>query len=255
MKLRYAHELLRTFTRRHLLAGGSVLVQIGDEPVSELDSTLAVTWDWTVIDEVSKLVAGGKVAPRGGTGAVLAIAASQNGLERIPDSRRDQWDGLLTAGAVKLDVLPPDWRSGALIRERQVHQGDVLITLSGGMGVEHLADLYAARSKHIIPLDLALGSSYDDSKRGGEWLAREALGQPNRFFILGDHRDQAVARLQSLTTRDGNTPVASVIDNLLGLLDALRDPQVMYVRLLDEAAPQYADVERYFRKSVDLVIR
>jgi ATP nucleosidase Cap17-like protein len=255
VKLRYAHELVRTFTRRHLLAGGSVVAQVGDEPVSESDPSLAVTWDWTVIDEVSTLVTGDKVEPRGATGGVLAIAGSQKGLDKIPDSRRDQWNGLLSAGAVKLEVLPPDWRSGALIRERQVHQGDVLVTLSGGMGVEHLADLYSARSKHIIPLDLALGSSYDDSKRGGEWLAREALGHPDRFFVLGEHPDQAVARLQSLTTRDGKAPIGSVIDNLLALLDALRDPQVMCVRLLNEAAPEHADVERYFRESVDPLIK
>ena len=252
-RVRYAHELVRGLTRAHVRAGGSVLVQASDEPTAE-GSGLAVTWDWAVVDEVDALLESGAIEPRGSTGAVLAVAASQRGLDKIPEARHAQWQRLLAAGAVELDVLPPDWRSGALIRERQVRLGDLLVTVSGGMGVEHLADLYAARAKPIVPLDLALGSSYADSKRGGEWLAREALAQPETFFLLGRQQDRAAALLMAASTRDGSAPVEQVVANAVALIDALRPPQVMYVRLLNETAPQYRDVERYFRDCVDQLV-
>jgi hypothetical protein len=68
-KLRYAHELVRGFTRAHSLSGA--------------------------------LVAAGEVESRGATGAVLVVAASQNGLYKIPDARKEAWERLLTAGAVQ----------------------------------------------------------------------------------------------------------------------------------------------------------
>ena len=252
-RLNYAHELVRGVTRAHVSAGGAVLVQVSDEPTAA-NSDLAVTWDWAVIDEVDGLLDSGAISPRGSTGPVLAVIGSQRGIDKIPERRLGQWQRLLDADAVELDVLPPGWRSGALIRERQVRLGDVLLTLSGGMGVEHLADLYAARAKPIVPLDLTLGSSYDDSKRGGEWLASEALTHPDTFFVLGQEQNRAAAMLMAASTRDGDAPVEQVVARAVELIHSLRPPQVMYVRLLNRTVPQFGDVERYFRTCVDPLV-
>ena len=72
----------------------------------------------------------------------------------MPDHRRPVLDALLAAGALDLRVLPEGWRSGALIRVEQANAGDVLLTLGGGAGVEHLANLYAQSGRSIIPLGL-----------------------------------------------------------------------------------------------------
>ena len=46
--------------------------------------------------------------------------------------------------AISMDVLNPGWTAGAIQRQRLAQLGDILIAVSGGQGVEHLAIEYTS---------------------------------------------------------------------------------------------------------------
>ena len=130
----------------------------------------------------------------------MIAGASQRGREQVPGSRRPVLDALLEAGALDLRVLPEGWRSGALIRIEQASAGDVLLSLGGGAGVEHLANLYAQSGRSIIPLDFDIGASRGDDIVGGAGLAARALRSPDNFLRLPSEVP-AAGRLAGLSTR------------------------------------------------------
>jgi hypothetical protein len=128
-----------------------------------------------------------------------------------------------------------------------------LIAISGGEGVEHLAQLYSAEGKPVVPLDLDVGSSSGNGRGGGAWLNKEALAHPNEFYRLADPASGS-AELAAAATRQGSTPSQEVVRAVVRLLEALRDPEAFYVRLLNPKHPEYAEVERFFRGVVDAVV-
>ncbi len=107
--------------------------------------------------------------------ALIFAVSSEKADADMPAPRRPLWEALLESGAVRLERLRPGSRSGAAMREIQAREGNVLVTLGGGAGVEHLAELYSGRRRPIIPLDARIGASRGDGTLGGEGLARLAL--------------------------------------------------------------------------------
>jgi hypothetical protein len=140
--------------------------------------------------------------------------------------------------------------SGAVRRRRQAQLGDILIAISGGEGVEHLAQEFANRGKHIIPLDLDLGASCRDGSGGGGKLFGEALKNPSLFFTVAPEQS-ASGLLDRTRTRGGTALQQQVVAALIDLLEQLVAPRVFYVRLLNKDLPDYASVEKFFRKVVD----
>src|SRR5262249_6172035 len=162
------------------------------------------------------------------------------------DDRRPLWRDIRDAGAVHLEFLAPGWTSGAIRRERQAQLGDVLITISGGEGVEHLARDFIHHGKAVIPFDPELGSSTHDGSGGSVRLAAEAVHDPRPFVrIKSSHSAQDL--LDRTSTRDGTAPAGGIVDSIIGLLNALEEPHAFYVRLLDESAAEFAPVEHFFR--------
>jgi len=146
-------------------------------------------------------------------------------------------------------------RAAALIRERQAQFGDVLVTIGGGTGVEHLAALYQKRRRSVIPLDLPLGSSREDGTGGSERLARESRAEPTRFITMRRGlEDRTNAQLAGLATRQGAEPDQQIADRLVQLLSMLVPPRVFYVRLLDQDHARFGAVEKFFRGVVDAVV-
>jgi hypothetical protein len=144
------------------------------------------------------------------------------------------------------------WSAGALVRERQTEISDLLIAISGGEGVEHLARCHAARGKPVIPLDLAIGASRGDGSGGAARLFESALARPNEFFKVPS--GQGADLLDRTRTRDAQRPVEDVCTAILRLLAAIEPPRVFYVRLLNTTNSEFSVVERYFRDSVDPLI-
>ncbi len=250
--LGYAHELVRELVRTLGSEGAIFALGVGGEPLADPgdEKSHAIIFDWTALSTLHDLLADSRVEAQGPEGRLVSTVATHKTEGQIPESRRGIWRGLREANAVKIEHTSPGWTFGAVRREMQARQGDILVAISGGQGVEHLSQTYAASGKPVIPLDLNLGSSTNDGSGGAARLATEALARPERLLRLGD--PEAAGDLLSRTsTRHGDAPVHEVVSAVRRLILALEPPTVFYVRMLDEADLEFAHVERFFRYVVD----
>jgi hypothetical protein len=245
-----AHALAAALIDGWITRGGRIVSGISTEPMHDSRDDLSVIFDWTVIDTVAAAVREGR-AP---AGQVLSLRGSRRALEQVPLARASLLDELTLAGALDQVLLPDNWRSGALVRRAQTEVGGVLVTLSGGAGVEDLANLYAAEGRPVVPIDLDLGASRDDGAQGGgTGLARRALSEPEGFVRLADGTG-AGARLAALRMGP-NRPAPDVLAPLvLALLDDLQLPRAFCVRLLDSGHLAWEDVEGFFRTVAEPVL-
>lgn len=191
---------------------------------------------------------------QGRQGRFIAAVVTSKLDRQVPESRQRIWKELRTENAVKLEFIETGWASGAIRRTRQAQLGDMLIALSGGEGVEHLAQEYAAAGKPVIPLDLDIGSSRGDGSGGAARLAREALAHPERFVRLSDP-DSAGDLLARLTTHQGTVDVMNIVQAIVELIRALESPTAFYVRLLNTMVSEFSAVEHYFRNVLDPVVK
>jgi hypothetical protein len=220
--LKYAHELIFELVKNLAAEGATFIVGVGNEPLSEPNTpaSLPIIFDWTALAAVRECLQAGIAQASGSQGRLVATVATSKTEEKIPDTRRELWEFLLAAEAIEIEFLKPGWSSGALRRQQEVPKGDILIILSGGEGVEHLAEEYIASAKPVIPLDLKIGSRCNDGSGGASRLAGEALAQPYRFVRILD--STAAGNLFSrLTTRQGRRPVTEVVEAVVRLIQAL----------------------------------
>lgn len=220
--LKYAHELIFELVKKLAAEGATFIIGVGNEPLSEPNTpaSLPIILDWTALTAVRECLQAGIAQASGSQGRLIATVATSKIEDKIPDTRRELWEFLLAAEAIEIEFLKPGWSSGALRRQREVAKGDILIILSGGEGVEHLAEEYIARAKPVIPLDLKIGSRCNDGSGGASRLAGEALTQPDRFARILD--PTAAGNLFSrLTTRQGRRPVIEVVEAVVRLIHAL----------------------------------
>ena len=166
--IRYAHELVADLAEKLLLMGAGIVASVGKEPMppgASPDSP-SLTFDWTVLQVVARVIKAGVVLWPSEFGLPIVLVASEKSTTEIPESRRALYDSLLTSGKVRVESIMPGSRAAAFIRQRQAQFGDALVILGGGTGVEHSADLYLVRRKPVVPLDLALGASRSDGTGG-----------------------------------------------------------------------------------------
>lgn len=254
-KLRYAHELVGQLTITLASRGAGFLFQFGKEPFAAgRGHGPSTIFDWTVAESVTTAVKGGLAMASGPNGRLVATIATSKTDHQIPPGRRELYAYLRESEAVALEFLEPGWCSGSLRRNRLSQLGDVLIAISGGEGVEHLAVEYARRGKPVIPLDLNLGSSGRDGSGGAARLFERALAAPTDFFRVnnGAHAQDLLDRTR---TRDATTPIATVVSSIVDLIAALESPRAFYVRLLNSSVPEFPSVESFFRQSVDSVVK
>lgn len=254
--LGYAHELVRELVRSLGKEGATFALGVGGEPLADPgnENAPAAIFDWTALSTLHDLLDDSRVKAQSLEGRLVSTVATHKTEDQIPESRRSIWRGLRDADAVRLDYTRTGWTFGGVRREMQARQGDILVALSGGQGVEHLAQAYVASGKPVIPLDLNLGSSTNDGSGGAARLATEALTRPDRLLKVGD--PEAAADLLSRTsTRNGDAPVQDIVSAVRRLILALEPPSTFYVRMLDESDPEFEHVERFFRYVVDPTVK
>ncbi len=254
--IRYAHQLMRCIATEILRSGGGLVLFVGKEPVQAtgIPNSPALIFDWTLLEAADTVASQGKL-PWPHTRPPLVAAISEKAETEIPPHRRPLWDKLLTSGLIRVEYIQPGARSGAMIRERQAQFGSALVCLGGGTGVEHLADLYQARHRPVIPIDLPAGASREDGTGGSERMNRQARAHPAEFLRLSPHMSESGASLlAAIGTKNGTADVETVASALIRLLTAIDHPNAFYVRLLNSHTEEYPAVERFFREIVDPTI-
>jgi hypothetical protein len=255
--IRYAHDLMRNITAEILRSGGGLVLFAGREPLQKQGDagSPALIFDWTTLETVAASASHGRL-PWPHTRPPIVVVTSEKAEKEIPENRRALWQSLLKSGLVRVEYIQPGARSGALLRERQSQFGNVLICVGGGTGVEHLADLYQARHRPVIPLDIALGASRDDGIGGSERMNSQARANPNEFLRLRPElAGGGSALLVAASSGNGFVPHEEVASSLMRLLAALDRPNAFYVRLLNNKVVEFQAVERYFREVVDPTVQ
>jgi len=252
--LNYAHALTEQLVTSLLADGALFSAGVGKEPRRMEDfNQPAIIFDWTVLEALGNGLKDGRTKATTPQGHLLATITTSKTSSQIPESRQNLWTELVESQAVLIRSVEPGWTSGAIRRQMQTELGDILIAISGGEGVEHLAKEFALQGKPVIPLDLQLGSSSKDGTGGAAKLFGQMRAHPERFINL-TNPSSAGALLTQLETGQGKTPSEQVVTALIGLIKALRPPKAFYVRLLNNKMPDYAEVEGYFRHVVDKVV-
>ena len=245
-----AHTFVRELAENLVDAGAGLVMACGDEPIG--CAGLPAIFDWTALSVVAEAPDPGIGWPDTRAGR-FRVSISQSGLERIPNARSTIWGRCTSRSDFELMTIAPGWKFGGALRAQQVRMGDVLVTLGGGAGVEHLAELYQDEGKPVIPLEVELGAIANDGRGGSSYLHQMALHGVHDFFELRDGAGGAAARLAGLRIEratDGRELAAKVT----ALLEDLRPARAFYVRLLDRGSVHFDTVDRFFREIVDPVI-
>ncbi len=254
-RVSHAHKIVRWLVRDVLKAGATLVVQAGPEPhfIPDDPKSPALVFDWTIMEEVRRCLNAGMVEPSINGAPLLFAVSSEKATADMPEARVRLWDDLLESGAAWLEHIRPGSRSATVIRELQARQGNALVILGGGAGVEHLAEMYARHQRPILPLDARLGASRDDGVLGGEGIARMALQEPTRFFHLQMPSTEAT-RLAALSTREGTADPQRLAQRIVAVMADLTPPIAFFVRLVDQTHPDFRAVESFFRDVVEPVI-
>jgi hypothetical protein len=253
-KLEYVHTLVSELTSALAAEGATFVIPFGREPLlKDRTDGPSIIFDWTVAEAVHRTLKDGRAQASGPNGRLVATIATSKTDSQIPAARRAIYDELRNSGAVTMEFLNPGWTGGAVRRQRYGQIGDILIGVSGGEGVEHLAIEYSTKGKPVIPLDIQIGASMRDGSGGASRLFDRALSEPNDFFQVIDG-ESASELLERTRTRNGEMEVSEVVASIVKLLHALTPPRVFYVRLMNNSVPEYLSVENFFRNTVDNLV-
>src|SRR6267378_3816545 len=161
--LSYTHTLVSDLASQLADMGANFVISFGKEPrLKGQDSGPAIIFDWTVAEATEKALAAGRAECLGDSGRLIAAVTTEKTNGQIPEGRLDLFNRLREAGSISMEFVDPGWTAGAIRRQRQAQLADILIAISGGEGVEHLAQEFAGLGKQVIPLDLELGASCRD---------------------------------------------------------------------------------------------
>ena len=245
--VKYAHQIVRGLTAGLTSKGGRMVVQLGEEPTSQ-EPGLSTLFDWSILEEVTSIASKGNI-PESIQGIPCIAVGFSNWKARIPESRSTLVGEAIDRHVLEIVQLPQTSRVGGLLRERQALYGDVLVTIGGGPGVEHLAQLYRQMHQPIIPLDLPLKPGKMSASEG---LYMEAMEEPPAFFEY-DVKSRASASLASLSLKS-LPEVDDFVARFLGFVTELSAPRAFFAHLLTPRIPDYQKVVTYFDRVVSRVM-
>lgn len=240
-----ARDLVAALVKALVKRGAAFVVPVDAEPCRTVDG-LPVCFDWLVwksLDENLALRPAGAPAP-------LAVAVQHYKTEdQIPPDCVALWDKLRASELVAIENAA-HWNMAAKRMEAQARAGDILIALGGTEGVLYLANLYHARGKPVIPLDLALSPETTGARR--LYAFGLTSSQTARLFRTTDGHDPHgwLNRIRF----PARQPLAERVEQLVDLLEALEPPPAFAVRLLNPDVPEFDAVENHFETVVKPVI-
>ena len=254
IKLAYVHKLISELVTSLASQGASFVIPFGREPrLLDHDDGPSIIFDWTVAEAVHRALVNGQAQPSGPNGRLIFTLATDKTDSQIPSDRRQIYDDLRAREAVTMEYMNPGWTGGAVRRQRFAQVGDILVGVSGGEGVEHLAIEYSSKGKQVIPVDIQLGASFRDGSGGASRLFGRALANPSDFFRVAAGQS-ATEMLDRTKTRDCETETGIVLTAITKLIEALTPPEVFYVRMLNDSLIEYPSVESFFRNTVDTLV-
>jgi len=255
--VQYAHEIVRHLVEKILASGGGIVASVGKEPhaTGADPSTASLIFDWTALEAAGECIKNGSIVWPASFDFPIVLVSSEKSESEIPDNRRALYEFLINSGKVRVESIMAGSRAAAFLRQRQAQFGDALVILGGGTGVEHSADLYTARRRPVIPLDLALGASRDDGTGGAFRLAKQSRAEPARYLRFGpaDAGTEGAA-LSSIATRNGAVAAIDIATRGVDILSKIARPEAFYVRLLRRDHHKFGIVESFFRNVVDPVV-
>jgi hypothetical protein len=253
--IEYGHGLIRSMVNKLLRRGARFLIQVGKEDHKTTNgSDVPLIFDWTVMSEINNYIIENGQEFKNCSRKPIVTVVKQDFITSIPPVKLNLWRSLMERGALQIEFLEEGWSSGAIRRIRMSELGDILIIISGGEGVEHLAEEYNRQFKPIIPLDLDLGSSKGDGNGGGSKLFKKMLARYDSFISL-EKPISAGELFLNIKTDNGVRPFKDVTEGITKLIDNITPPMAFYVRLLSTYEAEYKEVENFFRQVVDPLMK
>ena len=248
--LDYTQQFVRELSFHILEKSGGLVVTIGNDPTNERDPPLSTIFDWTILETVEKCHAEDVISWSDGHGIAVIAVGLPNWRDKIPKNRLPLWDRLSSSKFVELIQVRSELGVGGILREKQSEYGDILVTIGGGPGVNHLAELYFSRKRPVIPLDIPLkGKKVSASEK----LFTKAMEDPSLFFECESEGD--ATRILSRLSIENKLDVEEYVNRFFELVNVLKKPKAFYIRLINEAVSEFEVVEYYFRNVVDEVIQ
>jgi len=244
--LTYSHDLLKFLTHQFLLNGVGLVVQLGDEPKHK-SANIPIIFDWTILEAANECIKSKPISWPKSQGAPIVVVGFSKSLKKIPPERRELWEKLLSSGCVELKLIKRELSIGGILREIQASYGDVLITLGGGVGIHHIAEIYLEHKKTVIPLSLNI-----KKENASLSLVTRAYEEPTTFFNYINN-EKSLSAYSTLNLEKLIKP-EEFWEKLKGFLEGIKKPHAFYVRLQNDEIPEYKLVENYFRTVIDKIV-
>lgn len=212
-------------------------------------ASLSTLFDWTLLEQVAKVASEGKLPKESIQGSPCIAVGFSDWKARIPRSRARFVEEAIDEGIMELVQLPQPLHVGGVLRERQAFYGDVLVTVGGGPGVEHLSGVYRQMRQPVIPLDLPLKPG---KQSASERLNAEAREKPSTFFEF-ESPGRAAAALSNLSLKEFPR-IDDFTPRFLEFVTGLRAPQVFLAHLLNRKMADYEMVSAFIDQVVSEVM-
>lgn len=221
-----AHDFTRAVTKGVLAAKGGLVVYLAGLPINEAGDPL--TFDWTVVYEAEKLLAGCPPARQ------LKIVTSQLAMqEKMTLEQRTLIRRLSAEDFAEVFYVEDDLVTGGNIGDEQVEVATAMIALGGGKGVSDRARKMRKRKLPILPFDLQLGGFSEDGE-GALGLRANFFKEPLSMFPFTG--EQVKRRLDSMSLQEPIYGVDKIAELATGLLqdeiksrEAARSPDLLVI--------------------------
>lgn len=221
-----AHDFARALTKSVLAAKGGLVVYLAGLPINETGDPL--TFDWTVVYEAEKLLAGCPPARQ------LKIVTSQLAMqEKMTLEQRTLIRRLSAEDFAEVFYVEDGLVTGGNIGDEQVEVATAMIAVGGGKGVSDRARKLRRRKLPVLPFDLQLGGFSEDGE-GALGLRANFFKEPLTMFPFTG--EQVKGRLDSLSLQEPLYSLDKLADLSVGLFEteikakeAARSPDLLVI--------------------------